>query len=371
MPPSDRLAEAQRILNVCNACRYCQGYCAVFPAIERRAEFTAADVRYLANLCHNCAECYYACQYAPPHEFAVNIPRMLAEVRLDSYEQYAGRALAYTFRGNGLLVAGILVGAVILSVPAALALDGIDRLFAAPAAHFYAVVPHAVMAALFGAVFLLAVAAVGLGFARCWRESGEGFAALLNPFALAGAARNILTLRYLSSGGAGCTYPDEHHSQARRWFHHLTSYGFLLCFAATTVAAFDHYALGRLAPYPYLSAPVILGTLGGVGLIIGPVGLYALKLRRDRAIADATQDGMDTAFLTTLFFTSLTGLLLLGFRQTRSMGPLLIVHLATVLALFVTLPYGKFVHGIYRAAALLRYGLEQRRGEKAHRAGQG
>jgi citrate/tricarballylate utilization protein len=35
------------------------------------------------------------------------------------------------------------------------------------------------------------------------------------------------------------------------------------------------------------------------------------------------------------------------------MGPLLIVHLGAVLALFVTLPYGKFVHGLYRVAALV------------------
>ena len=34
------------------------------------------------------------------------------------------------------------------------------------------------------------------------------------------------------------------------------------------------------------------------------------------------------------------------------MGYHLIVHLGCVLALFVTLPYGKFVHGLYRAAAL-------------------
>ena len=46
--------EAQRVLSICNACRYCEGYCAVFPALERRLEFSADDVHYLANLCHNC-----------------------------------------------------------------------------------------------------------------------------------------------------------------------------------------------------------------------------------------------------------------------------------------------------------------------------
>ena len=32
----DELVEdAQRVLRVCNACRYCEGYCAVFPALAR------------------------------------------------------------------------------------------------------------------------------------------------------------------------------------------------------------------------------------------------------------------------------------------------------------------------------------------------
>jgi citrate/tricarballylate utilization protein len=40
------------------------------------------------------------------------------------------------------------------------------------------------------------------------------------------------------------------------------------------------------------------------------------------------------------------------------MGLLLVVHLGAVLALFVTLPYGKFVHGIYRTAALVKFARE-------------
>jgi citrate/tricarballylate utilization protein len=104
----------------------------------------------------------------------------------------------------------------------------------------------------------------------------------------------------------------------------------------------------------------VLGTLGGIGLLVGPAGLYWLKRRRDPAIVDPAQDGFDVAFLALLFGASLTGLLLLGFRQSHWMGVLLVVHLAAVLALFATLPYSKFVHGIYRAAALWRYAAESR-----------
>src|SRR5258708_1132062 len=86
---NDPVAEGERILTSSMACRYCEGYCAVFPAMERRLQFDEADLNYLANLCHNCAECYSACQYAPPHEFAVNVPQTLARIRTQSYRKYS------------------------------------------------------------------------------------------------------------------------------------------------------------------------------------------------------------------------------------------------------------------------------------------
>lgn len=59
--------EVARQMQICNSCRYCEGFCAVFPAMTRRLEFAKADVHFLANLCHNCGACLHSCQYAPPH----------------------------------------------------------------------------------------------------------------------------------------------------------------------------------------------------------------------------------------------------------------------------------------------------------------
>jgi citrate/tricarballylate utilization protein len=340
------IREGERLMTICNACRYCEGYCAVFPAMERRLKFTAADLNYLANLCHNCADCYYACQYAPPHEFAVNVPKMLSEIRTRSYRQYVWPSLvARSFGSPGLFLLVLASGLT-------------DWLFSArPAvvrADFYGVIPHGTMVWIFGMVSVFVLGALVAGLVRFWRESGQTFSDLLNPQALKSAFADALTLKYL----------DGERAQARFWFHHFTFYGFLLCFASTTVAAIYHYAFGWRAPYEYSSVPVVLGTLGGIGLVIGTAGLFWLKLRRDAATRDPGQDRMGFTFIALLFFTSATGLLLLGLRETSWMPPLLAVHLAVVLAFFATLPYGKFVHGIYRLAALLRYSLERSRDER-------
>ncbi len=349
MPPANNpILEGERLLVICNSCRYCEGYCAVFPAMERRMSFSESDVRFLANLCHNCAECYYACQYAPPHEFAVNVPQVFAQIREQSYEHFAWPGpLAKFFRGPRLI--GIWIVALVV-----LGLSLTDF----GGATFYAVLPHNRMVAIFLAISAFILTAHVAGFLRFWRDGGASLARFFDPRSLAGALRDVLTLKNLGSGGAGCTYPTEKHSQARRWFHQFTLFGFLLCFASTTVAAIYDNFLGRIAPYEFWSLPVVLGTLGGIGLLIGPAGLYLLKLRRDPAIGDPKQDGSDLSFIALLFLTSITGLLLLALRASSLMGVLLAVHLAVVLALFLTLPYGKFVHGIYRAGALVKDKLE-------------
>jgi len=226
---------------------------------------------------------------------------------------------------------------------------------------FYAVLSHRTMAWTFGIVFFFVVVALAAGLVRFWRDTGEKFGDFFSPEPLTHSVVDALRLRYLAGGGEGCTYPDETPSHARRWFHHLTFYGFMLCFAATCVATIYHYGFRWKAPYALSSLPVLLGTAGGIGLLIGPAGLLWLKATRDRALSGAKQTGMDVGFLALLLLSSISGLLLLALRESSAMGVLLGIHLAIIMALFVTLPYGKFVHALYRLAALVRFHLERRR----------
>jgi citrate/tricarballylate utilization protein len=152
---------------------------------------------------------------------------------------------------------------------------------------------------------------------------------------------------------------DDKPTDRRRLYHHMTFYGFALCFLSTSTATAYHYLLGIEAPYPWYDLPVLLGTIGGLGLVGGPIGLLKAKWQRDPLLLDTPRFGMDVAFILMLFATGLTGLLLLIFRATPAMGLLLAVHLGVVFSLFLTMPYGKFMHGIYRFLALVRYARER------------
>jgi citrate/tricarballylate utilization protein len=230
---------------------------------------------------------------------------------------------------------------------------------------------------MFGSVFGFSVLALVLGVRRFWGDTRP--AADLQPNSAPAqqniaqeainsvanarreAAHDALTLRYLGGGhGEGCNNADDAWTLWRKRFHHVTLAGFALCLASTSVATLYHYLLGLKAPYAVASLPVALGILGGIGLLVGPAGLFWLKTQRHPQHGDAAQNPMDYGFIALLFFTSLTGLALMLWRDTGAMALLLAVHLGVVMAFFLTMPYGKMAHGFYRCAALLKFAIEKR-----------
>ena len=361
--------EVARQLQICNGCRYCEGFCAVFPAMTRRLEFGKADIHYLANLCHNCGACLHACQYAPPHEFAINVPKAMATVRGQTYADYAWPpALGTLYQRNGLTLSLALAASLTLFMLLALQSNGTlwGPLVQNGQQGFYAIFPHNLMVSLFAPVFLWAVLALGMGVSKFWKDVTPATSgAPLSTPAAAEATHDALKLKYLGGGhGEGCNNEDDAFTLARKRMHHLTFYGFMLCFAATSVATLYHYALGWPAPYDFTSLPKILGTVGGISLALGTLGLWRLNLARDPQHGDVKQRPMDRGFIALLFLISVTGLALMLSRNAVAMPSLLALHLGLVMALFLTLPYGKFAHGIFRMASLLRFSVEKRQPSK-------
>jgi citrate/tricarballylate utilization protein len=357
--------EVARVMQICNACRYCEGFCAVFPAMTQRLEFARADVHYLANLCHQCGACLHSCQYAPPNAFGVNVPGAMAALRARTYQAYAWPApLAQLYQHNGLVVALALCAAISGFLLASLAYHG-SLWQRVEGGNFYAIFPHKVLVGLFGPVFIAAILALAMGVRNYWtavRPRNE--AGTPQPSVLADRLRALdaaARLRYLDGGHSqGCTPSDDQPSPWRKMWHQASMYGFALCLASTAIATLYHYVLGWHAPYPLLSLPVLLGTLGGLGLVAGPVGLLVLRRRQHRLLTDPAQQSMDLGFIALLLACGITGLALLALRETAALPLTLALHMGSVLAFFVTMPYGKFAHGFYRGAALLQFAIEQR-----------
>ena len=360
----DLQAETNRQLTICNACRYCEGYCAVFPALEIRRDLERGDLVYLANLCHDCRACYYACMYAPPHAFGVNLPKVLSAVREETYSQYSWPRFAAKIFARGsvwtLLIsalAGLLIAVgIALYVPH-------HRLFGVVLGpgSFYEFVPYLVLVSIFsglGVFVLIAIIAGGVCF---WRDTRGRLRDLVNRHALRQATLDTLNLRYLRGGGDGCFYPSAEPLSGRRRAHTLVFYGFLLDLAATASAALMQDVWGVLPPYSLFSVPVVLGITGGVMLVLGTTALVWLKQKSDTNPSSAGMRLKDYGFLTALDLVAITGFLILGLRGTSLLGIALAVHLGSIVVLLLTMPYGKFVHFGYRYLALVQNALETSR----------
>lgn len=356
------LGEARRQLTVCNACRYCEGYCATFAALERRPLFTEGDIAYIANICHDCRGCYQACMYAPPHEFAIDIPTILSGVRAETYRRYASphRAAGLLDRPAAATALGGLFGLVFVAAVAATA-GPATRLMVADAepGSFYRIIPFEAMLVAAGVAAIYALAAWVAGALRFARDAGVSLRSFLDMRELAGVAGEALTLRWMRGGGDGCFYPDhERSSDVRRLLHVALVAGFILANISTMLASLAQHYLEILPPYPVTSAPVLFGIAGGILTIAGTSGLIYMKARAAGRLISQEMLRMDWAFLIVFDLVSITGFLTLFFRETALMSAMLIAHLATLAALFVTIPYGKFSHVVYRLVALLQYRRE-------------
>lgn len=354
--------EARRQLNICNACRYCEGYCAVFPALERRTLLDKGDMIHLANLCHDCRDCYYACPYSLPHSFNLNPPKILTEIRLRTYDGEVGiygKRVPKILQGWGGFSLAVSIALIAIVSIASLTV-GIRSIWSShpTAASPYSVLPYPTILVLALIPFLWSVLAIGLSARRYWLNIQNCDPIKLTLTAFITGIYYAVGLRYLKGGGVQCAYPTGEMSAIRRWFHALTFYGFSALIASTISAAILQDIFKVEPPYRYFSIPVVLGIIGGIIMVVGTIGLIVLKNQQDPAPTNFRMVVRDYGFLIVLCALGVTGILTLVLRSTSAFGILFVVHFSIVLVGFAIAPYTKFVHFVYRFLSIVRDNVE-------------
>ncbi len=337
-------------MQICNACRYCESLCAVFPAMTDMRTFEQDKLDYLANLCHQCGACFQACQYAPPHPFAVNVKQALSQQRAESYARFSPSSMLWNWAQKTGVMAGVLLS-VLFSVVLIVAawIKAPAALFGAHGGDFYQIMPHGVMALLGLITFGIGIGGLVLAGVRFWRNApADG----VTSDHWRGATRDAATLKYL--GDDLCLQERDDWRQWQRRAHHYMTGGFLLCFVATSLGTVYHYLFSWQAPYVWHSLPALAGIIGGVMMAFGTTALMLIKMMAPSTGDEATRS-MDVSLIFLLWGVAVTGLLLRAFGDTPALGITLMVHLGFVFAFFISLPFSKMLHVPLRWLALLRY----------------
>ncbi|MBK1694483.1 hypothetical protein CKO09_06980 [Chromatium weissei] len=346
--------EARRVLNLCNVCGYCNGFCDVFDAAQRRPTLLAADLAHLAYLCHGCRNCLYSCQYAPPHPFAINVPRTLTQMRQHSDTKHLWPSVFTSALRHSIQTIALVTGGAILLLMGLLWLLQPNAL----ATGFYRVLPLSLMIWLTVIPLSWSLLALGISWRSYWQLTRPKTASVTWRV-LALALQDVVLMRNLRGGGCGCNDVDERFSHWRRRLHQGLLLGLTLSFAATLIASIYHHLLNWSAPYPIVSLPVLLGTSGGMLMIFTTTGLLALQWRGDSVPTTHSARIANSAALLLLWTVATTGLALLIGRETEAMAMLLALHLGGVIALFALLPYSKLTHAGYRVIALVIEHIER------------
>lgn len=340
-------------MQICNSCRYCENLCAVFPAMTDMREFDTASLDYLANLCHQCGACFEACQYAPPHPFAVNVKKALSEQRAQSYARVSPSSHIWRLAQRHGAIAGVTLALLFsLVLIIATAWTSSASLLVNHSGNFYALMPHGVMALLGFITFAFGIVGSVYAAVRFQRKSGSK----LNSQAWRGAVRDATTLRYLGDDLCNAERTSLRHWQ--KHLHHFMTGGFMLCFVSTSLGTLSHYLLDSPAPYPWYSLTALTGSVGGVAMLLGTTGLIGLKMYKPAQGDEATR-AMDIGMVLLLWGVAFTGVLLRFTGDSDVMGLVLMVHLGFVFAFFVSLPFSKMIHIPLRLLALARFHMRE------------
>ena len=335
----------------CYQCATCSSVCELAPA---EAPFPRRQMLWtqwglsdrLAGdpavwLCHQCNDCTTYCPRDARPGDVLQVVRGLVVESL-AFPQALGRLVA-----NAGKSWPILFGVPILFWLVLMGMGGMLQ----PPADFHAyeqIVPHSVLYAVFFPLTGLVALAAFVSGRRYWQAMGE--AAPRSKSFLSGlwaTTVDISTHRRFGSCGT---------ARFRRIGHLLLFWGFVGAAITSGLLIVAIYIQGYEMPLPLLHPYKLLGNISAVALVVGAGILVVARITdHDRAGASTP---FDTFFTTVVALVIATGVIVELVRLLIPGTPAVavgsyVLHLGVVTTLFVTFPYSKFAHMLYRTLAMV------------------
>ena len=337
--------EARRQFDICNACRYCEGYCAVWDEMENMKIFSNTNIQHLANLCHDCRECYTVCPFTEPHEFNLNIPKVLSNVRYETYihnikPKFMEKAATHQ---NYLWLSAIVLSLLSVFSIGYINVNGnlfaYDNLFLI--IHIFPVLQFKIFSII---LYTYVIVLWTLEANSYWNSINSGKDnKKITPHSIVSALYDTFSHKYFKGGGAGCSYPQDNSGKFRLIFHPMVFFGFIIDLIA--ISFYGHLDI-------YL---IIVYMAGSLLMSIGAISLLLAKLYSNRELANKQLLYMDYPFTTIMFLTGITGFIFPIISGYDIFSLIFMFHLCFIATIFLIAPFGKFIHPVYRFLSILKY----------------
>ncbi|HEX9052612.1 MAG TPA: quinone-interacting membrane-bound oxidoreductase complex subunit QmoC [Anaeromyxobacter sp.] len=331
----------------CMQCATCSSVCDLATAdvaFPRRqilwAQWGLAD-RLAADpsiwLCHQCNDCTVRCPRDAAPGDAMQAIRSLVIERLGSPRPLA-RLVA-----NARTTWPILLGVPILFW--VLYVRAVTGLVVPPAPLSYgAVVAKWMIYSVFLPAAAFAVVASFVGARRSWTAwgaAGQRRGGLVAG--LAGVATDILAHRRFQRCGE---------ARPRRSGHLVLVLGFLGALLTTTLLGVAMDVLEVRTPLPPGNVIKIIGNVSAVLLVVGLALLVANRVRGSGAGRTRAYDGFFLSLVALVILSGVGAELFRMFLPPAAAIAVYLVHLGSILTLFLTFPFSKFAHALYRTLAM-------------------
>ncbi len=337
---NNNMTEAIRQLSICNACRYCEGYCAVWDAMEFKAVLNEGYVYHLANLCHDCRDCFSACPYNEPvHEFKLNIPKALGQVRVDTYTaNVRPKFLKFALEKPVLVTTTSSIIAVTVAILYASLLFGLNKFSTLPVT---TIIPDAFFKPVTIILYLYTVVIWSVEGGSYWSKINEK--AHINVYGLIKGIYDAIFHTNFRGGGTGCKVPGKNNRYFRLTVHSLVMSGFII--ALVSIAFYPDI-------YGYAGTAYLLGS---IAISLGTAGLIYIHLIEEKGSRSQKQSAMDYPFTILLFLTGITGVIIPISIGTSWFNWNFLIHDALIMVVFLLAPFSKFIHPIFRFISLIKY----------------